>query len=563
MFIFRIRQNYKEFKRYLKIFAVLIRYGFEDIVDKISDKLKFKYFILWRRFIKKEQEEVKRLSTAERVRLVLEELGPTFIKFGQILSCRPDLLPPEFIKEFSKLRDEVPPFPFEKVKEIVETQLKKPLNELFSYFEKKPLAAGSVAQVHRAKTKNGEEVVVKVQRPGIKELIEIDLHILYDLASLLERRFPEIKYYEPTKIVEEFAKALRKELDFIREGRNIERFRACFKDEPRIHFPKVYWDLTSSRVLTMEYIKGIKLSEIDGQTGVKIDKKTIALIGADFILKEIFECHFFHADPHPGNIFILNNNVIAFIDFGMVGILDDVMVDWIIKILKAILDKDIDLLIKAILSLNIASAPSDIITFRAELFDFLERYYGVPLKDLDINNLVNEFLEIMRKYRVRFPPSLVLMFRALVIHEGIGRTLYPEFNMIEHIKPYIKKLLLKKFDLSKQCKKFSLFLEDSALLLRELPSDLREIFLKLKKDDLGIKFEHQGLEKFIYQLDRASNRLSFAMITAALVIGSSIVFQTQAGPKLFGYPLLGFAGFILASLFGIKLLIEILKSGKF
>ncbi|WP_038056088.1 ABC1 kinase family protein [Thermodesulfobacterium hydrogeniphilum] len=562
MFILKIRQNYKELKRYLKIFAVLIRYGFGDIIDKISDRLKFKYFIIWRRFIKKETEEVKRLSTAERVRLVLEDLGPTFIKFGQILSCRPDLLPPEFIKELSKLQDEVPPFPFEKVKEIVETQLKRPLNELFSFFEEKPLAAGSLAQVHRAKTKNGEEVVVKVQRPGIKKIIETDIHILYDLASLLERRFPELKYYEPTKIIEEFAKTIRKELDFVREGRNIERFRNCFKNDKTVYFPKVYWDLTAPKVLTMEYIKGFKLSEIDKQNNLNVDKKIIALNGADFILKEIFECHFFHADPHPGNIFILNNNMIALIDFGMVGILDDVMVEWIIKILKAILDKNVDLLIKAILSLNIAPPPSDIISFRLELFDFLERYYGVPLKDLDIGILINEFLDIMRKYRVRFTPSLVLMLRALVIHEGIGRTLYPEFNMIEHVRPYVRRFMLKKFDFSKQCKEINLFLEDSALLLKELPSNLREILLKLKKDELAIKFEHRGLERLIYQLDKSSNRLSFAMVIAALVIGSSIIFQTQAGPKLFGYPLLGFLGFILASLFGIKLLIEILRSGK-
>ncbi len=562
MFILKIHQNYQELRRYLKIFAVLIRYGFGDIIDKVSDRLKFKYIIIWKRLIKKEKEGVKKLSTAERVRLVLEELGPTFIKFGQILSCRPDLLPPDFVRELSKLQDEVAPFPFEKVKEIIETQLKRPLNELFSWFEEKPLAAGSLAQVHKAKTKTGEEVVVKVQRPGIKKIIETDIRILYDLAALLEKHSPELEYYKPTKIIEEFAKTIRKELDFIREGRNIERFRKCFEKDKNFYFPRVYWDLTAPKVLTMEYIKGFKLSDIEKAKHLKVDKKTLALNGADFILKEIFECHFFHADPHPGNIFILDNNVIALIDFGMVGILDETMVEWIIKVLKSILDKDIDLLVKSILNLNLAPPPSDMLSFKLELSDFIERYYGVPLKDLDVGNLLNEFLDIIRRYRIRFPSSLILMLRAFVIHEGIGRTLYPEFNMIEHLRPYVERFMLKRFAISKQYREIKHFIEDSGSFFKEVPSDLREILSKLKNNEITLNLNHNRLEDLTEQIDRASNRLSFAIIIAGLLIGSSILFQLNVGPKLFGFPLLGFIGFVIAGLFSIKLLIRILKSGK-
>ena len=563
MFIFRVGQTYREIKRYVHILSVLVKYGFGDIIHKIERRIKFRYLLLWKKKLFKEEiEEIKTLSTAERIRLALEDLGPTFIKLGQILSCRPDLLPQEFVEELSKLQDEVPSFPFEKVKEIIETELGHPLEELFDYFEQKPLAAGSLAQVHKAKLKTGEEVVVKVQRPGIKKIIETDIHILHYLASLIEKHFPEIKYYEPTKMVEEFARTIRKELDFIREGRNIERFKKNFEGDKTVYFPKVYWEFTSPKVLTMEYIKGFKLSEIERQENLNIDKKVIAINGANFILKEIFECHFFHADPHPGNIFIMENNVIALIDFGMVGVLDDVMVEWITKMLKAILEKDANLLSKLLLYFTPNQKSIDMINLRLELSDLLERYYGVPLKELKIDILINEFLDILRRYQIRLPASLVMMLRALVIHEGIGRVLYPEFNMIEHLKPYVKKFLLKKWHPYKQLKELSKVGEDFGLLLKELPENLREIILKIKNDELGIKFEHKGLERLISQIDKASSRLSFAMVISALVIGSSIVFQTGTGPKLFGYPLLGTIGFILASIFGIRLLIEILRSGK-
>lgn len=562
MFLFELDKSYKELKRYFKIFSILIRYGFEDLLDKVEERLRFKFFLFWQKGIfKKEKGGVERLSTPERVRLVLEELGPTFIKFGQILSCRPDLLPPQFIKELSKLQDNVAPFPFENVKEIVESQLKKTINEVFTSFEEVPIAAGSLAQVHRAVYKD-KEVAVKVQRPGIEKIVELDIKILYDFASLLKKHFPEIGYYEPDKIVEEFAKTIRKEMDFIREGRNIERFRRCFRNDDKVYFPKVYWDLSAPKVLTMEYINGYKLSEIDNLLNLEIDKKAIALNGANFILKEIFECHFFHADPHPGNIFLLPKNVMAFVDFGMVGVLDDSIINWITNILNAILYKDVDLLVKTILSLNIAPVPKDTINFRIDLFDFLERYYEVPLKELNVGTLIEEFLDIMRKYRIRFPTSLVLMLRALVIHEGIGRVLYPEFNMIEYLKSHIKSLTFKRVNFSKVYKDLFFAVEDATLFLRDLPPNLREILLKLRDDNLTIKFDHKGLEGLINHLDKASTRLSLAMIIVALMIGSSMLFQFQTSFKIFGYPLLGFLGFVLAGILGLRLFIEILKSGK-
>ena len=496
------------------------------------------------------------------MRLAFEELGPTFIKFGQVLSSRPDLLPTEFVKELTKLQDSVPPFPFGDVKALIEAQFGRPLTEVFASFEEEPLAAASLAQVHRARAKAGDEVAVKVQRPGIEDMIETDIRILRGLAALCERHLPESRYYEPVRIVDEFARTTRREMDFVREGRNIDRFRKYFAGDETVYIPKTFWDLTAPKVLTMEYIHGIKISELEQLQAAAMDRKTIAINGANLILKEIFEFHFFHADPHPGNIFVLENNVIAPVDFGMIGILDEEIVRQLGIVFTAIVKKDVDMLVNVLLSIGLAPEPIDRNAFRLELGDFLERYYELPLKQLIIRIIINELMGIIRRYRLRFPPELVMMAKALVINQGVGTMLYPEFNIIEHARPYVQKLIMRRLDPARQLKEFSKLAGETAVFFKKLPSDLREILSKMRKDELGIRFEHRGLERLIGELDRSSNRLSFAVIIAALIIGSSLVFQTGAGPKLFGYPLLGLAGFLVASILGIWLLVGILRSGR-
>jgi len=498
----------------------------------------------------------------ERVRLAFEELGPTFIKFGQVLSSRPDLLSTEFVKELTKLQDSVPPFPFGDVEALIEAQFGRPLTEVFASFEEEPLAAASLAQVHRARTKAGDEVAVKVQRPGIEEIIETDIRILHGLAALCERHLLESRYYEPVRIVDEFARTIRREMDFVREGRNIDRFRKYFAGDETVYIPKAFWDLNAPKVLTMEYIHGIKISELEQLQAAGMDRKTIAISGANLILKEIFEFHFFHADPHPGNIFVLENNVIAPVDFGMIGILDEEIVRQLGIVFTAIVKKDVDMLVNVLLNIGLAPEPVDRNTFRLELADFLERYYELPLKQLIIRIIINDLMGIIRRYRLRFPPELVMMAKALMINQGVGTMLYPEFNIIEHARPYVQKLMMRRLDPARQLKEFSKLIGETAMFFKKLPSDLQEILSKMRKDELGIRFEHRGLERLIGEFDRSSNRLSFAMIIAALIIGSSLVFQTGAGPKLFGYPLLGLAGFLAASILGIWLLVGILRSGR-
>ncbi len=559
MVFFRPRETYRDVKRYSHVATVLAHHGFKDLLDRLTAR----YRVTRRGKPFAEERVSQGLATGERLRLVFEELGPTFIKLAQILSSRPDILPPEFIKELSKLQDDVPPFPFVETKVLIETQLGRPLSELFTSVEEKPTAAASLAQVHRVKTLSGDEVAIKVQRPGVEKIIETDIRILRELAGLAERHVPESRYFEPVRLVDGFARTIRHELDFVREGRNIDRFRAHFAGTPTVYIPKVYWDLTSPKVLATEFINGIKISDVQRLEDAGLDPKTIAVNGADLILKEIFELHFFHADPHPGNLFVLDDNVIAPVDFGMTGAIDDETAGRMSGIFIAVLEKDVDTLVSLLRTIGVVEELEDYRGFKIEVRDLLERYYGVPLHRLYIGTIIEELMSVIRRYRLRLPPDFAMIAKALLVSEGVGRILYPEFNIIEIARPYARKLLLQRFDPARQLHELSKTAAETFAFFKALPSDMREILFMIRKGKLAIKFEHRGLERLIGELDRSSNRISFAMVIAALIVGSSLIFQTGVGPKLFGYPVLGLGGFLLASILGIWLLISIMRSGRF
>jgi len=547
---FRPRERYRDLKRYSNIATVLIHHGFKEVLDR----LRARYHVT---FVQEQAQNGQ--PVGERLRLVFEELGPTFIKFAQVLSSRPDILPAEIIKELSKLQDDVPPFPFEGVRTLIENQFGRPLSELFPSVDARPAAAASLAQVHRARTPSGDEVVIKVQRPGIEEIIETDIRILREFANLAHKHVPEIRYFEPVRLVDGFARSIRHELDFVREGRNIERFRAHFASTPTVYIPKVYWDLTAPRVLTIEFIDGIKISELDRLEAAGLDRKAIALNGAHLTLKEIFEFHFFHADPHPGNIFVLKDNVIAPVDFGMTGYIDDEMAYQMSGIFVAVMEKDVEELVLLLRSLGLVEL-EDYYSFKLEVRDLLERYWGVPLNRLEIGPIVRELMSVVRRYKLRLPPDFAMIGQALLISEGVGRQLYPEFNIIETARPYARKLILQRFDPGRQLHELKKTAGDAYAFFKVLPSDLRELFAIIRKGKLAVNFEHRGLELLTDELDRSSNRISFAVVIAALIVGSSLIFQTGVGPRFFGYPVLGLGGFLLASILGIWLLIGIMRS---
>jgi len=554
-----ITQTYRNLKRYQQIVLVLIKYGFDDILSR----LKFEFYFKLRKSIipKYKEKDLERVTAAHRLRLALEELGPTFIKLGQILSVRPDLIPIEMVEEFQKLQDEVPSFNIEKVHEIVEREFGKKTEELFKHFDDKPIAAASIAQVHGAITFDNKQVVVKIQRPDIKHVIETDISILNEIATLIQRYIPETELYEPVEIVEEFAKTIRKELDFIREGRNIDRFGRNFEHDYTVYVPKVYWELSSDQIITMERINGIKASDFNKLDRQGLDRKKIAYNGGIASLEQVFIHGFFHADPHPGNIFILDDNVIAPIDYGMMGSIDDELRLALGEILTGIVKKDVNRIIKIFYNLNLLNDNTDDRGLRVDLTDFLERYYQIPLSKLDMRRIINEFIEITRQYKIKLPSDLTMMGKALIITEGWGRRLDPDFDLISMATPYVKKLLLRKLDPRRHLDSFVDMIEDFNHLIKIFPSEMKSILEKIKRGQLTIKFEHQRLENLIRDLDKASNRLSFSMIIAAIIIGSSMIVQLDKGPLLFGFPIIGIVGYLIAALLGLWLVIAIIRSG--
>jgi ubiquinone biosynthesis protein len=554
-YMFFRSKNLRKFKRSRQVMAVLFKFGLDYFLGRT------KIGILAR--IGKKPQNYKTLTTSERLRLALEELGPTFIKFGQILSTRPDFLPPAFIKELEKLQDQVPPFDSFQAQKIIEGELGKSINKLFKNFEPTPIAAASLSQLHKAILPNGETVAIKIQRPNIKKTIEMDLEILEDLASLSENHFDNGWVYRPKLMVAEFKKAIRKELDFINEAHNFEKFEVNFKDIKHIKVPRVYWDMTTTKVLTMEFIEGTKINEIiqDKYKDV-FEPVEVAKRGAEAILKQILEDGFFHADPHPANLLVQAPATIIMLDVGMVGYLDEETVINGAKLLQAIIDKNLDRVLRGFENLGIVIKEYDRHLLRQDLKELFERYLGVPLKNLEISKVSQDILEIMMRHHLLLPANLALMIKALSMVETTGQQLYPDFDMLSTVKPFVKKLLRKKFTLQELLKKSEVVLQESLEFIEQLPNNLIEILHKVKEGKLKFNFEHQGLEKLTREIDRSSNRLSFSLIIAALIIGSSLILQQQVGPFIFGYPILGIIGYLIASFLGLGLIISILRSGK-
>lgn len=557
----KIRQKIRDIRRFNQILRILTKHGFGFAIQqlRLEDHIIGRGIIkmrIVRRFIE------PRESRAVRLRKVLEELGPTFIKFGQILSIRPDLIPLDLCNELSKLQDNVPPFGYEYVRKQIRESFGKYPEELFASFDPEPLAAASLGQVHRAKLKTGESVVVKVQRPDIRKMIETDIDILYTLAQLANRYMQEVRLFNPIGIVDEFSKVITKEIDFTCEAHNIDRFRKNFKDSAMVHIPAVFWDCTRLKVITTEEIKGIRLNDYLNQMHTAEEKKAVAANGANAVLQQIFIDGFFHADPHPGNIFILPNNVVAFIDFGMVGRLDEDTKDVIVSLLIAVSMKNINSILKALERLGAFVEEDTLHDFKNDISDFLERYYDIPLKQIELSVILPQTIDLMTRHKLKISPQFHILNKALATIDGVARQLDPEFNTIAHTRPFVEKLVHDRYDMKHIIREITSYSSELLDILRILPRDTYEIVKKIKRGKLKIEFEHQGLSKFISEMDKSSNRISFSLVISALIIGSSLIVMTNRGPLINGFPVLGIVGFVFAGFLGLGLAIGVLRSGR-
>jgi len=554
-----IGRTYRHFNRYRQILSVFLKYGFDDLLSllKIDHYIEAGLQIISRN----RNERVEKLTRAERIRMVFEELGPTFIKLGQILSTRPDLIPSELIEELSKLQDKVPSFPYAQVKEIITKELGHEPLEVFLSFDESPLASASIGQVHRARLPGNENVVVKVQRPAIKNQIEIDLEIIMHLATLLEKNIAEMSLYRPVKIVEEFANTLEKEIDYTIEATNMERFGRLFQKDLTVYIPKVYRETTTATVLTMEYIEGIKASELDKLKQANLNPKVITSRGVNLTLKQVFTYGFFHADPHPGNFFILPGNVIGLIDFGMVGIVDRQTREIFVDLLDSVVHRNSPVAAQALLKLTSYDEEPDIHYLEKELSDFMGRHLYKPLKEIELGKLLQNLVELMFHHKLTLPPDIYLMIKALATVEGVAKRLDPTFDMVAQTAPFIAKVKLARTYPQRIASDLIDFAGDMNTFVQQFPKDLLEISRLLRRGKFNVQMEHRGLDKLIAAQHQTNNRLSFSIIIAALLVGSALIVISDTPPLLYGISLIGIIGFLAAAVMGIWLLIAIFRKG--
>ncbi len=546
----------RDFGRIHEISSILIKYGFGDMVSRLGVASIIEsagHALKW-----KEVEDLTKIEPAVRVRKALEEMGPTFIKLGQILATRADLFPPEWIVEFKKLQDQVQTVPYEDLAAQVEEDLGARPEEIFAEFCTEPLAAASISQVHKALLKNGDAAVVKIRRPGIRSIVEADLRLLASLADIAEREIKALQRYHPKEIAHQFTLSMRRELDLANECRNAERMMVNFKNDPYIVIPKIYWEWTCERINVQEYIDGIHGYDLELIDEAGLDRQLLATRGAEAVLKMILKHGFFHADPHPGNCFFLTNNRIAFIDFGMVGRLSESRRDQVLNLLRGFVDQDSQPVVKVLLQWSSSSiSPHERDSLVLDVENFIDQYHDVPLKELNITDLLNDLTTLLRDHQLNLPSDLTLLLKAAITLEGLGRQLDPEFNLVEVATPLMTQIFWARYSPDALLKKGKNNFFTLAELLFDLPKDLHQLMESMRHGVLGVKIDINKPSWLSKELDRLINRLSISLVTSALIVGSSIVATTEGGSS----SVIGFLGFIGAFIGGIWLLLSIWRSG--
>lgn len=557
----KINLTYRNLQRLRGIVIIFMRHGLYGIMERVHLHL---LIPIHRRIRKKRiSEKAEVLSVPERLRLAFEQLGPTFIKLGQLIASRPDLVPEDIYGEFKKLLDEVPPFPYEEVKRLVEAELKAPLSEIYGDFEKRPMAAASIAQVHRAALRDGTPVVVKIQRPHIERIIDTDIELMYIMAKLLDRYVPETRIYDPVGIVDEFSRAIRKELDFTLEASNMVKISQNFRGDGRVVIPKVFWDYTTSKVLTIERIDGTRIDDLETLEKRGIDCRKVALLLTDVFFMQIFRYGLFHGDLHAGNIFVIDEDRLGFVDFGIVGRVSEDMLDRLAKVFMAVVKGDYRIVVDTYLEMGLVPEQTDIDALKRDYRDLLDTYLSKPLKEAKLGELLMDYTKIASHYKIKLPTDLVLLDKCILELEGLVRQLNPDLNTLEVAERYAGELMKMRYSPSRMAREVMDVAYDLDKTAKVLPGQLRQLMKKMINDKFTIDFVHIGLENLIDEIDRSSNRLSLGLIISALIIGSSLIMMTGQGPFFMGFPVLGFVGFVTAGVLGLLLAIVIIRSRKF
>ncbi len=551
----RLSRTVRNANRFREILSVFVKHGFGDLSDKLHlDKyldMGSKYFRLPPRVA------AAHLTRPERFRTALEELGPTFTKLGQMMGNRPDLLAPDWALALEKLQDSVPPFPSAEAREVVAAQFGAPVETLFTSFGELPIASASMAQVYKAELPTGEKVAVKVQRPGIEETMKVDLEIMFHIAFLLEKYVQGMDVLNPVAICEEFERTMLKELDFSLEASQMERFAQASADLAIFYVPKVYRERTGRRVLTTEFIDGLKVTNLEGLRHAGHEPGRIAGDLSNVLLHQVFNQGFFHADPHPGNILILPDRTVCFLDYGMVGSLSPTHRERLLDILVGVASQDAGRIAKTLLQL--AYQPSDIVEdLEFQVGELLEAYSFVALKDFRIGEFLNRLIRLIVRNRLRMPPGFYLMLKSIVTLEGVARRLDPAFDMVESIKPFAKKAMKERMRPDRLARDMYYGALDLTPMLKEFPAQARDILGLIKRGKLRIEFQHQGLEPILKTHERMMTRLVFALVLASLIIGSSLVVLSGIPPKWYGIPVIGVVGFLSAAFVGFWLLVGIM-----
>lgn len=549
----RIPRSFRHINRYREIVFVLIKYGLNNFIGRTIDVRH--WFGKSRRYTSFDNNgKHSKKSLYERIRLALEELGPTFVKFGQLLSNRPDILPLALIEELEKLQKDVAPFPFEQVENIINEEYRQKGADFFAEINPNPLASGSIAQVHVATLVSGEKVVMKIQRPNIARLVETDVEIMQYLARLIQKKFPNLKSIDAQAILNEFKSTIKREIDFNQEMANMERFQNNFKNSKDIYIPKLYTELCSRKILVMEFIEGHTINDLFTDKNPDIDPKIIAEKGANFVLTQIFTYGFFHADPHPGNILILDDGRICFLDYGMTGTLPYQYRLFLSDFIFGFIVQDTSLIIKVLKKFIKDDTQTDITELELRVSELVDEFTYLPLNKIDAAEVLSKVMGLLVQFRLDLPPVVYMLLKTMVTIEGVARKLDPDFNITEYVKPFAKKLLRSKIDPLEFIKKNYSKITDLGTYALNFPALAYEITEKINEGRIKLNIEHKGIAPFIENAQRNSSRLALAIIVAAIFISSSMLVMAKIPPFWHGFSLLGVIGYALGALLTLRVM---------